>query len=118
MRAAPSPLSADAVPDDPGPGVAARVLRGAVRTYQLTLRPMIGANCRYEPSCSHYAMAVLSSHGAARGSWLAAKRILRCHPLAAGGYDPPPEPPPIAGVPGTEAPSPALANPNIAKSTD
>ena len=71
---------------------AARVLRGAVRTYQLTLRPMIGANCRYEPSCSHYAMAVLASHGAARGSLLAARRILRCHPLAAGGYDPPPSP--------------------------
>ena len=71
---------------------AARVLRGAVRTYQLTLRPMIGANCRYEPSCSHDAMAVLASHGAARGSLLAARRILRCHPLAAGGYDPPPSP--------------------------
>ncbi len=93
-----APISSAAI------GPVAKILRGAVRTYQLTLRPMIGANCRYEPSCSHYAMAVLASHGAARGSLLAAKRILRCHPLAAGGYDPPPTPSrPAAGVPSTSA---------------
>jgi putative membrane protein insertion efficiency factor len=60
--------------------------------YQWTLRPLIGANCRFEPSCSHYALAVLRSHGAAAGSLLAARRVLRCNPWNAGGFDPPPVP--------------------------
>ena len=72
---------------------AAKVLRGAVRGYQVAISPMLGASCRYEPTCSHYAMAVLASHGAVKGSLLAAKRVLRCNPLAAGGYDPPPPAP-------------------------
>ena len=59
---------------------AAAVLTGAVRVYQWTLRPFIGAHCRFEPSCSHYACAVLASHGALRGTGLAARRILRCNP--------------------------------------
>lgn len=72
---------------------AAMLLTGAVRTYQYTLRGVIGANCRYEPSCSHYALAVLRSHGALRGSALTARRILRCNPWHEGGYDPPPPAP-------------------------
>ncbi len=68
----------------------ARALAGAVHVYQWTLRPMIGPNCRFEPSCSHYALAVLRSHGAARGSVLTAGRVLRCNPWNAGGFDPPP----------------------------
>ena len=69
---------------------AAAVLSCAVTAYQWTIRPVIGANCRYEPSCSHYALAVLASHGALRGTALTARRILRCNPWHEGGYDPPP----------------------------
>ncbi len=71
-------------------GVASAALTGAVCTYQWTLRPVIGANCRFEPSCSHYAIAALRSHGAVHGSALAARRILRCNPWNAGGFDPVP----------------------------
>jgi putative membrane protein insertion efficiency factor len=69
---------------------AARALCGAVRVYELSLRPVIGANCRFAPSCSVYAREALCVHGAARGSLLAAKRILSCHPWHPGGYDPVP----------------------------
>lgn len=69
---------------------AAALLSGAVRVYQLTLRPVIGASCRFEPSCSAYAREALSCHGAVRGGTLAARRILRCHPFNPGGYDPVP----------------------------
>ena len=61
-----------------------------VRLYQWTLRPFIGANCRFEPSCSHYAIDALRSHGVARGTALAAWRVLRCNPWNAGGDDPVP----------------------------
>ncbi len=76
----------------PRPTVAAAILTAAVRTYQWTLRPFIGAHCRFEPSCSHYACAVLASHGALRGTALATKRILRCNPWHPGGLDLPPAP--------------------------
>jgi putative membrane protein insertion efficiency factor len=69
---------------------AAHILIGAVRVYQYTVRPVIGAHCRFEPSCSHYAIEALRRHGALRGSLLAAWRVLRCNPLSAGGYDPVP----------------------------
>jgi putative membrane protein insertion efficiency factor len=72
------------------PGVAAAALIGAVRVYQWTIRPVIGANCRFEPSCSHYAVEALARHGALRGSGLAARRILRCNPWHEGGIDPVP----------------------------
>lgn len=71
---------------------AAWMLSGAVRVYELTLRPVIGANCRFYPSCSAYAREALGCHGAVRGSLLAARRILRCHPFNPGGYDPVPPP--------------------------
>lgn len=61
-----------------------------VRGYQVSLSPMLPASCRYFPSCSAYAVEALERHGAVRGSLLAARRILRCHPFAAGGYDPVP----------------------------
>jgi len=64
-----------------------------VRTYQWTLRPVIGANCRFCPSCSDYAIEALRAHGALRGGGLAAWRILRCHPWNPGGYDPVPAAP-------------------------
>jgi putative membrane protein insertion efficiency factor len=71
---------------------AAAALIGAVKVYQYTLRPFIGANCRFEPSCSCYAIGALRAHGAARGSALAAWRVLRCNPWNEGGDDPVPEP--------------------------
>lgn len=63
---------------------------GAIRTYQWTLRPFIGANCRFEPTCSEYAISALRTHGTLRGTSLAVWRILRCNPWSAGGYDPVP----------------------------
>jgi putative membrane protein insertion efficiency factor len=69
---------------------AAGVAVALVRTYQWTLRPLIGANCRFCPSCSEYAVDAFREHGALRGGGLAARRILRCHPWNAGGYDPVP----------------------------
>ena len=66
------------------------LLLGLIRVYQYTLRPLLGQNCRFAPSCSDYAREAVTRHGAARGSWLALRRILRCHPYHAGGYDPVP----------------------------
>jgi hypothetical protein len=67
-------------------GVAAQVVRG----YQLAIRPLLPAACRFAPSCSEYAREVLQSHGLVRGAWLAVGRLSRCHPWNPGGYDPPP----------------------------
>ncbi len=65
-------------------------LRAAIRVYQWVLAPVLGANCRYEPSCSAYAHEALGVHGPLRGSWLAICRIARCHPWGGFGYDPVP----------------------------
>ncbi len=69
---------------------AAAILIGAVRTYQYTVAPLLGGPCRFEPSCSCYAVTALRLHGAARGSAMAAWRVLRCNPWSAGGDDPVP----------------------------
>ncbi len=61
-----------------------------VRAYQVGLSPIFGGACRYYPSCSAYAIEALEKHGALRGSWLALRRISRCHPLRPGGFDPVP----------------------------
>jgi len=61
-----------------------------VRAYQWTLRPFIGAHCRFEPTCSVYAIEALQTHGAGAGSVLAARRVLRCNPWCDGGLDPVP----------------------------
>jgi len=61
-----------------------------IRLYQRALSPLLGPRCRYYPSCSQYALEALEEHGALRGSWLALKRIGRCHPLHPGGFDPVP----------------------------
>ena len=63
-----------------------------IGVYQWTLRPFIGAHCRFTPSCSHYAIEALRQHGAVRGSVLAAGRVLRCNPWTPGGDDPVPSP--------------------------
>jgi len=66
------------------------VLKFLIRAYQLVLSPMLGPSCRFYPSCSHYAIEAIESHGALRGTWLSAKRICRCHPFHPGGFDPVP----------------------------
>lgn len=63
------------------------LLAGLIRAYQLLVSPMTGPSCRYYPSCSSYALVAVQRHGALRGSWLAVRRLLRCHPWAAGGVD-------------------------------
>ena len=68
----------------------ARVLSLPVHAYRWTLRPMLGLDCRFVPSCSTYALDALATHGAVRGAHLAAMRVLRCHPWCAGGHDPVP----------------------------
>ena len=78
-------------------GQFASILIGAlVRCYQLFLSPVLGTNCRYEPSCSHYTHESVHQHGPVRGLWLGTRRILRCHPWGGAGYDPVPEPEPAA----------------------
>jgi putative membrane protein insertion efficiency factor len=67
-----------------------RILQFLIRSYQLLLSPFLGDHCRFTPSCSQYAMEALDKHGALKGSWLAIRRILRCHPFCDGGYDPVP----------------------------
>jgi putative membrane protein insertion efficiency factor len=66
------------------------LLIAPIRAYQKVLSPLLGPRCRFHPSCSSYAIEAIETHGAARGSWLAARRIARCHPLNEGGIDPVP----------------------------
>ncbi len=61
-----------------------------IRAYQWLLSPWLGPCCRYEPSCSGYAVEAIDRHGALRGSWLALRRLSRCHPVGGSGYDPVP----------------------------
>lgn len=68
------------------------LLRGLVRAYQLLIRPVLPASCRFYPSCSAYAMEALAKHGAVKGTWLTTARICRCHPWNDGGVDLVPEP--------------------------
>lgn len=62
-----------------------------IRIYRYAISPALGPHCRFEPTCSAYALEAIRRHGALRGSWLALRRLLRCHPLCPGGYDPVPE---------------------------
>ena len=68
----------------------AQALIGCIRVYQWTLRPFIGAHCRFEPTCSAYAVESLRRHGAAAGAFMTARRVLRCNPWCDGGVDPVP----------------------------
>jgi putative membrane protein insertion efficiency factor len=63
---------------------------GLLRAYRLLISPLYGQDCRYHPSCSAYALDAVTQHGSIRGVWLAVRRLGRCHPWAAGGYDPVP----------------------------
>lgn len=71
------------------PSVVASGLLGAIRAYQMVSR-FTPRMCRFEPSCSVYAAGAIAAHGAGAGSWLAAKRLARCHPFHPGGFDPVP----------------------------
>lgn len=62
-----------------------RLLVAMIRLYQAVLSPLLGANCRFSPSCSHYAVAAIERHGAIKGTLLSAWRILRCNPFTPGG---------------------------------
>ena len=68
------------------------VLKILIRGYQLAISPLLGPRCRFYPSCSHYAIEAIDSHGAVRGTWLTFRRIARCHPFHEGGFDPVPCP--------------------------
>ncbi|HEY3808741.1 MAG TPA: membrane protein insertion efficiency factor YidD [Steroidobacteraceae bacterium] len=72
-----------------------------IRSYQLTISPLLGPRCRFYPCCSQYAIEALHQHGSGRGIWLTLRRLARCHPFHAGGYDP---------VPGPVDPTARLAN--------
>jgi len=75
-------------------GLTARALLAVIRFYRTAISPALPPSCRYTPSCSAYAVEAIEVHGAGRGSWLAVRRLLRCHHFHAGGHDP--VPPPVA----------------------
>lgn len=86
-----SPAEPAAPRDHDGPrGLPVRLLVGAIGLYRLAISPVLPPSCRYWPSCSEYAIESIRGHGALRGGWLAARRLCRCHPWAAGGIDLPP----------------------------
>ncbi|MGB5622727.1 MAG: membrane protein insertion efficiency factor YidD [Gammaproteobacteria bacterium] len=67
-----------------------RILVILIRAYQWLLSPFLGQNCRYHPSCSQFAVEAVERHGPIRGTWMALRRVGRCHPWHEGGYDPVP----------------------------
>jgi putative membrane protein insertion efficiency factor len=72
------------------PSAAARVLMALITGYRRFVGPLLSPRCRFAPSCSAYALEAVREHGALRGTWLAARRIGRCHPFHPGGFDPVP----------------------------
>ena len=68
-----------------------KLISGCIWVYRYCISPYLGSNCRYYPSCSCYAQESVERFGAFKGSWMAIKRILRCHPWHEGGFDPVPE---------------------------
>lgn len=81
----------DPMPEVPAPR-ASRPFLWLIRLYRVTLSPLVGRQCRFEPTCSRYAEHAYRLHGPVRGSLLTLRRLARCHPLARGGYDPVPIP--------------------------
>lgn len=78
------------------------ILTALIQVYRWTLSPLLGPSCRFHPSCSAYALEAVTAHGAAAGSWLAVRRVCRCHPWHPGGYDP--VPPAVSGGATREGP--------------
>jgi putative membrane protein insertion efficiency factor len=68
-----------------------RVAQAPIHVYRKVISPLKPPTCRFYPTCSAYALEAIERHGAAKGAWLAARRIARCHPFHPGGYDPVPE---------------------------
>ena len=103
MNSTPQP-PAPTVDERPGP--VAWALTMAVRGYQLVVSPWFGPRCRFYPSCSAYAVTALERYGVLRGSWMAARRLGRCHPWTPGGVDHVPLRDPDTGrpIPGTTGP--------------
>jgi putative membrane protein insertion efficiency factor len=91
------------------PGLAARALMALARLYQRTFSPVLpvvtlgACACRFAPTCSHYAVEALRTHGAVRGTFLALARLARCHPLGRGGLDPVPSARPVCSRVGPHA---------------
>ncbi|MDZ5661380.1 membrane protein insertion efficiency factor YidD [Nocardioides sp. zg-1308] len=78
------------------------LLIAVIRAWRFAISPLYGQVCRYHPSCSAYALEAVTEHGATRGTWLSVRRLTRCHPWAAGGYDPvPSRTAPVAESPAT-----------------
>ena len=94
------------------------LLIGAVRGYRFFLKPWLGNACRFEPTCSAYAMAALQQHGAAAGTYLAAARILRCHPFCQGGHDAVPEHPPALFTRFVKKAGPSAAHPSRSSNSE
>lgn len=84
-----------------------RLLLALIRAYRYLLSPWVGGHCRFTPTCSAYAMQAIELYGPGRGSWLAIRRLLRCHPLCQGGHDPVPGTDPEPDDGGTDADDPA-----------
>jgi putative membrane protein insertion efficiency factor len=68
-----------------------KLLTLLIRLYQFAISPFLGSQCRFYPTCSHYALEAIETHGVLRGGWLTLRRLLRCHPWHKGGVDPVPE---------------------------
>lgn len=68
-----------------------RLILGFIKLYQLILSPVLGANCRFQPTCSHYASQAIDRFGVVKGGYLSLRRLIKCHPFHEGGYDPVPE---------------------------
>ena len=68
-----------------------KILIALIKVYRFTLSPFIGQHCRFTPTCSQYATEAIEQYGAIKGSWMAAKRLSKCHPFHSGGWDPVPE---------------------------
>ncbi len=67
------------------------ILTGIIKIYQKVISPLTPPSCRFYPTCSHYGIEAIDKHGALKGSWLAVRRISKCHPFHEGGFDPVPE---------------------------
>jgi uncharacterized protein len=75
---------------DTDPPLSAAIALALIRTYKIFISPLFAGSCRFLPSCSDYAAEAIRRHGVLSGTWLAARRLARCHPLCVGGHDPVP----------------------------